>query len=174
LAATKISALTTDAAPHRANDYVPTYDASAVATKKVALKELGRYELLLGFANSSPADSTTYYFGSYINTTLQTTDGGRRVYITRTGIIAGVYMTVLNSGTAGTAEISSVYIRKNSTSNTLLFSDVVTNGAGIVYGNATGTNIAVTAGDTIEIMWVTPAWVTNPTGLYMSAQIIVE
>jgi hypothetical protein len=171
LAATKISALTTDAAPHRTNDFAPTYDASAVATKKVALKDFGMYELMLGFSNSSPADATTYIFGSYLNTTLQTTGAARRLYVTRTGLITGVFTTVVNSGTAGTGETSTIYLRKNNTTDTTVDSSVVTAGAGLVYASAVGVSIAVTDGDYVEMKWVSPTWATNPTGVYMTVQL---
>jgi hypothetical protein len=171
LAATKISLLTTDAAPHRTNDFAPTYDASAVATKKVALRDFGMYVLYAHVANSSPGDSTTYYFGAYTGIGLQTTDGGRGFSVPRAGIITHVAITAIVTGTVGSAETSSMYLRKNATSDTLLTSTFALNSAGAWQADP---NVTVAALDFVEIKWISPAWATNPTGVYIQVLLAVE
>jgi hypothetical protein len=172
MANTKISALTTDAAPHRTNDYAPTYDASAVATKKVALRNFGMYILYAHLANVSPADATTYYFGSYTGLGLSTVDGNRRFFVPRTGIVTDGYITANTTGTLGSAETSTLYLRKNGTSDTVLINNFACSAALFAFGCQPA--LSVTAGDYLEIKWVTPTWATNPTGVYIQVQLTME
>jgi hypothetical protein len=167
----KISAYTTDAAPHRTNDFAPTYDASAVATKKVALKDFGAYVLIAECTTFNPADSLNYYMGAWAGLSPTGSNSTRRIYISRAGIITNAYVETLNTGTAGTTEATTVYVRKNDTTDTLL-TTITTN----VSFNAAGANptISVAVGDFVEIKLVTPAWATNPTAVAYRVQLFVE
>jgi hypothetical protein len=169
LADTKISNLTTDSAPHRSNDFAPTYDASAVATKKVALKDFGVIELRAGVTNFAPADATTYYMGAFESVAPPTSGGSRRVYIRRAGIITGASIFVLTAG--GTSETSTISVRLNNTTDTTITSSFATN-ATTVFTN-TSLAIAVAVGDYVEIKWVTPTWVTNPT-VWLDIRLTLE
>ena len=169
MAATKISALTTDSAPVRSTDYVPTYDASAVATKKVLLNNLGVMLLNFEFANSSPADATTYYFGAWGTSALQTTTGARRIHILRAGVLTYGILFGLSGG--GSGETSTISVRKNATTDTTITSTFATNTQWEVGYTL---SISVAVNDFVEVKWVTPSWATNPTGLYTRFTLLLE
>lgn len=169
MASTKISALTTDSAPDRVADYVPTYDASAVGNKKVLLSNLGGYWLHATSIASNPADATTYYFAQGASG-WGATDGNNRLYIPRAGKIVKVRIVI--QGTTGTSETSTVSIRLNSTTDTTVVSTVNLSTLPYTAVNS-ALSIAVAEDDYINVKWVTPTWVTNPTSLVFSAQIWV-
>jgi hypothetical protein len=171
MANTKISALTTDSAPHRTNDFAPTYDASAVATKKVALRDFGPIVLHVEFSNTNLADATTYYFGLWGSAAATTTAAGRRIYIQRAGIITAVTVA-FNIAGLSTSETFTTYVRLNNTTDTTLSTVNVTNASFVaITSNPT---ITVAYGDYFEIKFVTPTWVTNPTGVYGNALVFLE
>jgi hypothetical protein len=171
LANTKISALSTDSAPHRTNDFAPTYDASAVATKKVALRDFGPIVLHAEFSNTNLADATTYYFGLWGSATAATTAAGRRIYVQRAGIITAVTVAFFCSGLSS-AETFTTSLRLNNTTDTTLSTINVTTAA---FQAITSTpTITVAYGDYFEIKMVTPTWATNPTGVYGNALVFLE
>lgn len=134
------------------------------------------YVLSTGNSISTPTDATTYYcgVGPFAASTSQSI---HRIYIPKAGTIIAAYITFINSAGAGSAETSSVYIRLNATSDTLISSSVVNNTAPVVpfVVSNTGLSIAVAAGDFIEIKWVAPTWATNPGAtLIVQALIYIE
>lgn len=163
MADTKISALTTDSSPDRTADFVPVYDASAAATKKVLLGLLGAQYLTAEFTSTNPADGTTYYFGAWGSLPLQSTGGGQRVYVARACIVTAC--DVYFAGVAGTSETSTLSLRVNNTTDNTITS-ALNLSSPPVHSLVTGLNVALSAGDYFEIKWVTPTWVTNPTSLY--------
>lgn len=172
MASTKISALTTDSSPHRTNDFAPTYDASASGNKKVALKDFGVICLIGGFANFSPADATTYYFGAWLMDVATTGATNGQIYMPRAGIItrADVYML---AGVLGTAETSTMSIRLNNTTDTTISAAIALAGSPFhVVNSSLGISVATT--DYINIKWATPTWVTNPTNVYCRVTITLE
>ena len=174
MADTKISALTTDSTPDRAADFSPTYDASAVGNKKVALQDFGGYVLMAyatsGSAGVAPADATTYYFTPAASFGLSATAGNQKLIIPRTGVIRKIYID--GNCTVGSSETSTFSLRLNNTTDTTITSTAVFNATPFSFSN-TALTIAVTAGDAINIKWVSPTWVTNPTALSMWAVIWV-
>ena len=127
----------------------------------------------LASAIVTPAATTTYYFGSNVISTLKTTADISRFYIQAAGIIDSCYLDCFVGTTNGSAETSSISIRLNNTTDTLVSSSVINNSQ-ITIASNTGLNIAVAAGDYIEIKWVTPAWAAIPVGICISAQIHVK
>lgn len=119
----------------------------------------------------TPADATTYYFGGSAINSFNTTDGARRMYIPKSGTIKVIYVTFTQAG--GSSETSTISLRVNSTTDTQI-SNSVTNTAGVTVFNNSSMNVSVSAGDFIELKWVTPTWVTNPTVTLMSATIYIE
>lgn len=114
----------------------------------------------------------TYYYAGQLYLTLQTnTDSIVRLYIPKSGKI--VCVSVAFAQTPGSAETSSIYIRRNDVTNTLITNAIVNNAAH-TYKWVTGLSIAVTAGDWIALVWITPTWVTNPTACSLSAVIYIE
>lgn len=167
----KISALTIDSTPDRVADYVPTYDASAVTNKKVLLSLLGAYNMDVYFSlGLSPADATTYYFSTFPSFGLATALAAHKLWIPRTGKI--IRIDIAGYCTTGSAETSTFSLRLNDTTDTTIDSTTVFNASPFVFTNSS-LGIAVTAGDYVNVKWVTPTWVTNPTNVSMRAQIFI-
>lgn len=107
---------------------------------------------------SSPGDGATVYFGNLPKAPVANA-ATSKVYIPKTGNITRAELYVY-SGTAGTAEGWSLYVRKNNAADTLIAT--VSNSASERVFRNTGLNIAVNAGDYIEIKGIQPTWATNP------------
>lgn len=170
MADTKISGLTTDAAPHRTNDFAPTYDASAVATKKVALKHFGLIVFHGGFSSTNPADASTYYFGNFPQDGLTGTAASYPWYMPRAGIITGITVRMVITG-AGSAETSTLSIRLNNTTDTAVTAAIALNAN---FLQTYPLSISVANLDFIEMKWATPTWSTNPTGVRGGVLIHLE
>lgn len=119
-------------------------------------------DILLG--TLSPADATTYYIGQ--GSGWSTTPALRRMYIPSACTITKFYGWF--GQTAGTAETSSIYVRVNNTTDTLISSSVINNVSGATTFSNASMSLVLAAGDYIEIKWVTPTWVTNPSGTFGS------
>lgn len=116
------------------------------------------YTLPVQALTTTPTDSQTVYFGN-LPKAPTTTAATSKIYIPKSGNItrAEIYCY---SGTAGTAESWTLYVRKNNSGDTTI--DTVANSASErIFRNA-ALNIAVSAGDYVEIKGVQPAWATNP------------
>jgi hypothetical protein len=122
-------------------------------------------------AGFSPADATTYYFGSIPTRDPGTTAAVRRMYIQHPGTVKAI--SVFANFTAGSGEASTLSFRLNNTTDTTITSAVDMSAAPFV-ANVTGLNIAVVAGDYFEIKWVTPTWATNPTGVVFSVKVFIQ
>lgn len=137
---------------------------------------LGTYQGYTLQANFStvvlaPADATTYYFGSGTINNLNTTAAIRRTYIPKSGTIKAAYGFF--NQTAGSSETSTINIRLNNTTDTAITTTLTNDASPTTYSNAS-LNIAVVEGDYIEIKWVTPTWVTNPTNVIGGIVIYIE
>lgn len=134
------------------------------------------WDLPLGYTinvqalTSSPADATTVYFGTLPKAPV-TAAATSKVYIRKAGTIkiAEIYVY---SGTAGTNENWSLYIRKNNTTDTLIATVAAATNER-VFSN-TGLSISVAAGDYIEIKGVQPTWTTNPATTIYGGYIYIE
>lgn len=128
------------------------------------------YTINVQALTSSPADGATVYFGMLPKAPI-TTANISKVYIRKTGTIkiAEIYCY---SGTAGTNESWSLYIRKNNTTDTLIATLAVATSER-VFSNA-GLSIAVVPGDYIEIKGVQPTWATNPATTIYGGYIYIE
>ena len=128
------------------------------------------YTLNVQALTSSPVDAQTIYFGN-LPKAPTTTANISKVYIPKTGTIkrADIYCY---SGTAGTNESWSIYIRLNNTTDTLIQTKAV-NTNERVFSNAS-LSISVVAGDYIEIKSVNPTWVTNPLTVIFSGILYLE
>lgn len=119
------------------------------------------YTLQWGTASAwSPADSTTYYYGGgMLNFAIA---ARQALYIPVAGTIIAADFCSFVGTTLATAETSSAWIRLNNTTDTLI-SDAIQLDANFERFANTSLAISVNAGDTVEIKWTTPAWVTNAT-----------
>jgi hypothetical protein len=119
---------------------------------------------------SSPTDAQTVYFGM-LPKAPTTTANISKVYIRKAGTIkiAEIYCY---SGTAGTNEAWSLYIRKNNTTDYLIATLSLATSER-VFSN-TGLSIAVAIGDYIEIKGIQPTWGTNPLTTIYGGYFYVE
>lgn len=128
------------------------------------------YTLSVQALTSSPADGATIYFGNLPKAPV-TTANISKVHIPRAGTIK-VARIYCYSGTAGTAENWSGYIRLNNVTDTLIQTiGSATNER--VFTN-TSLSIAVVAGDYIEIKFINPTWATNPLTTIFGGYIYIE
>ena len=119
---------------------------------------------------SSPGDGATVYFGNMPKAPT-TTANISKVYVRAACTIKRAEIYVY-SGTAGTNENWSLYIRKNNTTDTLIATlGVNTNER--KFTNA-ALNIAMADGDYFEIKGVQPTWATNPLTTIYGGYIVVE
>lgn len=128
------------------------------------------YTLNVQALTSSPVDGQTVYFGM-LPKAPTTTANISKVYIRKTGTIkvANIYCY---SGTAGTNESWSLYLRLNNTTDTLIQTlSVNTNER--VFSNSS-LSISVVAGDYVEIKSVNPTWATNPLTTIYGGYIYIE
>ena len=128
------------------------------------------YTLSVQALTSSPTDAQTIYFGNLPKAPV-TAAATSRVYIPKAGAIkrAEIYCY---SGTAGTAEAWSCYIRLNNTTDTLVQTlSLATNERRF---NNQALNIAVAVGDYIEIKMINPTWATNPLTTIFGGFIFIE
>lgn len=128
------------------------------------------YTLSVQALTSSPVDAQTIYFGNLPKAPV-TTANISKVYIPRAGTIkiARIYTY---SGTAGTAEAWSLYIRLNNTTDTLIQTVAISANERTWVNSAL--SISVVAGDYIEIKGVQPTWVTNPNTTIYGGYIFIE
>jgi hypothetical protein len=114
----------------------------------------------------NPADATTYYVGDVFSATPQTTAGITGFYLAKDTTIYAAAAKFLITGT-GSNEASTVYLRVNGTTDYSISAAIDCSSSFSVYSNAFVSPIAISAGQYVEIKWVTPTWVTNPTGVYL-------
>jgi hypothetical protein len=128
------------------------------------------YALRFQALTNSPADSVHNYIGNLpqapatvVNTSIQ--------YIPVAGTIniAEIYDY---SGTAGTAESYSYYLRINNSTTEYLINTTTLATNERVFTNST-MNVAVNAGDFVEIDRLHPAWVTNPLTNIVGGYLVV-
>jgi hypothetical protein len=150
----------------------PSEDAvfDALALKK------DTFMLQSSMAGLSPADATTYYFGlSGIQPNITATNFEFNMgYDFR---VIGAIISVINTGTTGSAENNTLNLRNITTSTSSLISNSVkTNVAsGVVLSTTiSGLNITGTATDDICFEWITPTWATNPTSVNVLMRLYIE
>lgn len=120
-------------------------------------------------AGHNPADSTTYYFGRHAIFNPDGTYGTWQLSPTFACTIREVRITIIVGGTAGTAGQNVTFsIRVNNTTDNALgahdFSASYTE-------KFSGLSIALAIDDTFAVKMATPAWTTNPTAVFYSAEI---
>lgn len=128
------------------------------------------YTIKVQALTSSPADGATVYFGM-LPKAPTTIANISKIYIRKAGTIkiAEIYCY---SGTAGTNEAWSLYIRKNNAADTLI-ATLSVNTSERVFSNAS-LSIAVATGDYIEIKGIQPTWATNPLTTIYGGYIYIE
>ena len=119
---------------------------------------------------SGPVDGDTVYFGILPKAPVVTANISK-IYIRKAGTIkiAEIYCY---SGTAGTNEDWSLYIRKNNLTDTLIATISISANERIFSNVAL--NIVVAVGDYIEIKSVQPTWATNPETTIYGGYVYIE
>jgi hypothetical protein len=128
------------------------------------------YAINVQALTSSPADGQTVFFGSLPKVPV-TAAATSRIYIRKAGTIKHIEIYCY-SGTAGTAEAWSLYLRKNNSADTLI-STVSTSSNERLFTNK-NLNISVADGDYVEIKAVNPTWQTNPLTTIFGGYIYIE
>lgn len=129
------------------------------------------YALQMHSKSFDPAISTSYFIGDLFSDVPAALSGTTRLYIPKACTVKAVYVTFINA-TPGSNEPSTIVLRLNDTSNTLISATVDNSGAQQLK-NIT-MNLAVIAGDFIEIKWTTPAWGTPPLGVVVKAVVYLS
>jgi hypothetical protein len=147
-------------------DKAPSQDAVFDA---LALKTDKGYTLIGGTSATTPADSTTYFFGGVQSQGLLSAENvTTKIPVPKTGTIKSVQLSFL---AGGTNEVSTISLRLNGTTDyTVSATSDMTSGLIANYG----LSIAVTQGDTFCFKWLTPAWVTNPANLRFHIVVYIE
>ena len=122
-------------------------------------------------ASTNPTDATTRYIGgapisqlsAYANATYTAPVAGT---------VTAATFSWYGSGTAGSNETISMYVRVNDTTDYLIAS-VGNTSANKQFVNS-ALSIALAANDTFSIKLVYPTWVTNPTSVYISGVLLFE
>jgi hypothetical protein len=118
------------------------------------------------------AANLTYYFGNQ-GRAMASTANIWKVYIPQTGTIKRAHFMSYASTTAGSAENVSLYIRVNNSTDTLV-ATVGQATASREFSN-TGLSISVTAGDYVEMKFVTPnPYATPPAGFTFGGTIYIQ
>lgn len=136
------------------------------------LKDLG-YVISNSSPSGNPADATTYYFGiqSY-----ETTANQAYNVVPQNGTLRRIDVIVFVGGTLGTNEPSTLKFRLNNTTDydvAVIQEDAIIQRYSFV-PTANDVPINLVAGDTFEFKWLTPTWVTNPTGVRIYYNIYIS
>ena len=126
----------------------------------------------LGGTTLNPADATTYNFGLNVQLAPGTSTAGREFTFIRTGTVTRFIFTTFMAGN-GTSETIAVSLRNitTATDNSIgnITMDAGANGTGVF--NFTPSIAIANTTDRYTIKFVTPAWVTNPTGVYSNVRL---
>ena len=128
-------------------------------------------------SNVNPADATNYYVG--VADAPSTTSKDASIIIPVTGKIKSIGINSVIYTVLGTSENSTFSVRVlsggiNGTATETLLTNTYKLNATYISTLLTGLNISVNAGDAIEIKWLTPTWVTNPTGVRLKFNLFIR
>lgn len=128
------------------------------------------YAINIQALTSSPTDGQTVYFGTLPKAPI-TTANVSKIMIRKAGTlkVAEIYCY---SGTAGTVENWSLYVRKNNNTDYLIQTLGVSANERIFTNTNLGIPLAV--GDWVEIKGVQPSWATNPLTTIYGGYLYIE
>ena len=130
----------------------------------------------LGHDSISPTDNNDYFIGQNFNLTPSTSSNDSRRFIAqKTGVVTQLSIKRTITGTLGSNETNSFYINNvTQITQTLVTSGETFDASSSLNNYILSTPLNVTAGDKLEIEWFTPAWVTNPTAVRETFNMIIE
>lgn len=143
---------------------------ATLVSRADALEANAGYALFVQTPEFDPSDSTNHFFGA-LPLPPSTTGGERSIKIPRAGTITRVDVLTY-AKTAGGADAWSLYVRLNDTTDTLVAT--VSSATNLRTFSGSGLAIAVSAGDLIEMKLVSPAWASNPAGVYAAGHVFVK
>jgi hypothetical protein len=120
----------------------------------------------------NPADSTSHYIGQ--RATISTAWNSARHQIQKACTIKSVVYNFKVDGTTPSAEAADFYIRLNDTTDIGNWNTAMNLGGNTGETRVTGLSTALVAGDYIAIKLLGPAWATNPTSVYVGAEVYCE
>lgn len=135
---------------------------------------LGYTVLLLSSANTTPATSTTYFFGGCPGVAANVTYGTASIDIPKAGTLKRVFYKI-RCGTVDTTEANGVAhsIRLNNTTDVASQTFAYTQAATNVINSSVSQAVAV--GDTVVVKVVTPAsWTVSPAGFHVYVTLYIE
>ena len=121
---------------------------------------------------ASPLDATTYYFVSgrlFTDFTARSTSGNIRVPVACT--ITKAYAIFSVTGTLGSNQNCTLFLRKNNTTNTNISTTIQLTSSTVSVNN-TGLSISMSAGDYFNWGFTTPTWTTNPTNVSFTGMFL--
>lgn len=113
-------------------------------------------------SNIAPADAQTQYFHTLLS---PGAISSRTVLSQFSGVITDATINFCPTTVVGTSETFTVGILSGTTNYSI--STTVSITANPTNYRFTNLSIPVTAGQSFAFYWITPTWVTNPTGLYV-------
>lgn len=134
----------------------------------------GSYQLTISTGiNSSVTDGATYFISETEPLNTRTSSGTtiQKLIVPYTGSMVAAYGLVTNTGTSSADNVS-IIIRINNTTDVTVTSSLQLTATSNPIVN-TALNTAVTAGDFLEVKFVSPTWGTNPTSVSMSLSILL-
>ena len=122
----------------------------------------------------SPADSTAYYFGIPNIYAASSTANLFPITIPAPGgTIFRIDVNFVVLTALGSSETFTTAFRLNNTTDTTISASCKMDALQQTFSNS-GLSIVVAAGDTFEIKFTCPAWVTNPTGVRCTALVYMK
>lgn len=145
---------------------------SNIPSTSLATAAARGYALQATHGSSNYAASTVYYFGN-MGGNITTVAQRNKIYMPASGTIKKAYVSYFNGGTLASTEAITLAIRLNNTTDYTINNTATLDGVTTDFNNAS-LNIAVSAGDFIELKLTTPAFVTAPTTVRCSVVLFVE
>ena len=128
------------------------------------------YTIFVQSPEFNPADSEIIYFGAAPKVP-QTTEGQNRIFIRVAGVIRNVAVMTYARTLAGSNEAWSLYVRLNGATDYLVQTQSLNTNERLFVNDAM--NIPIVVGDRLEMKFVNPIWVPNPTGVCISGYLYV-
>lgn len=123
-----------------------------------------------GSNSVNPADASSYYMGiGYLSNFIGSANL-RMITAPQRFIITNAQILQIVSGTLGTTETATLVVRVNNTTDYNIKTDIDASAVTRNYA-VSGLNIVINAGDTYELKYITPTWVTNPTSVAINVML---
>lgn len=132
------------------------------------------YALAAGHGAWAPSSNATYFWGTFQTLSAGTLAGLAPVFVPRTGRVTRVDLWSAVAGTLGSTESVTLAFRLNDTTDTSLSTSIQYTAIKNGHVAFSGLNVTVAAGDFFEFKQIAPNWVTKPTSIVQSAQILIE